>query len=82
MKRRGLGRVALAFTASLIAYQLLVLPYVGGARTGWGLLLIYLTAAVGLTLLFTLVYDGPRALIGLIRPRKGSVFGAGRQTLP
>jgi hypothetical protein len=60
--------LALAFVACLAASDLALVPAVeAAARVGgwWAILPAIVALGFGLALLFTVVYDGPRALLGL-----------------
>lgn len=68
MKPRSTARFALALAAAIATYQLLVLDFMRDARTGWGLALVIVVAGAGLALLFTVIYDGLRAVTRLLEP--------------
>ena len=67
MRRRGTGRFALALVGCLaagdVAFPTVVEAGFGG---GWGILSVILVMGVGLALLCTVVYDGPRPLRALV----------------
>ena len=68
MRRRGTGRFALALVACLAAGDFVLSTAVevgAGVAGGSGVVPMVLLVALGLALLFTMVYDGPRALGGL-----------------
>jgi hypothetical protein len=72
--RRGRrGRFLLALLAAAAAYQYgFVRALSFGARAFglWGMVAALVAFALVLTLLFTAVYDGPRALAALLRRRQ------------
>ena len=68
MKRRGTLRFAVALTVCFAAGDLALSAAIeAGARIGgwWGVFLAPAVLGFALALLFTVVYDGPRALGGL-----------------
>ena len=69
MRRRGTGRFALALVACLAAGDVAsptVVEAGAGFGGGWGILSVLLVMGVGLALLYTVVYDGPRPLGALV----------------
>lgn len=68
MKRRGAVRSALGLAASLLT--LVVAGSLWPARGGWGALRFFIVTGFGMALVFTAVYDGPRALLALMKPSK------------
>ena len=70
MRPRSAGRFLVAVVLVGVAYGVgfpALLTW-GGHAGGWGVVLAFLGAGFAAGLLFTAVYDGPRALLGLIRP--------------
>ena len=71
MKRRGAGRFALAFAVVVLLGQLGFsrLMAVGARGGGAGIIVALFMAGFVLALVFTAIYDGTRALAGLLRTR-------------
>jgi hypothetical protein len=74
MRRRGNGRVALAFAVVVLLAQVgfSTVMAVGSRGGGAGVVAALIVAGFALALLFTAVYDGPRSLAGLLRRRPRS----------
>lgn len=67
MRRRGTLRFAIALAVCFAAGDIALVPAVeAGARVGgwWGVFAALAVLGFTLALLFTVVYDGPRALRG------------------
>ncbi len=70
---RSAGRFATGLVALIVVYQLGFVKLMGfGAATagGWGIALALLVGGFLTALIFTTVYDGPRAVMRLIRPSR------------
>jgi hypothetical protein len=74
MRRRGNGRFALAFAVVVLLAQVgfPTVMGVGSRGGGAGVIAALFVAGFALALLFTAIYDGPRALAGLRRKRPPS----------
>ena len=75
MRRRGTGRFALAFAVVALLAQLgfSTVMAVGARGGGAGVVVALFVAGFVVALLFTAIYDGPRSLAGLVRPRSRSL---------
>lgn len=75
MRRRGTGRFAVAFAVVALVAQLgfSTVMAVGARGGGAGVVAALFVAGFGLALVFTAIYNGPRALAGLLRPRSRSL---------
>jgi hypothetical protein len=71
VRRRTTGRFALALAVVIAAYQLgfvRLLNAGGSVAGGWGIVVALLVGGLVVAVLFTAVYDGPRALVGVLMP--------------
>ena len=84
VRRRGTARFVLALVVSFAVYELTFsrAMEVGHATFGgWGLAAAVLILGFGIALLFTAIYDGPRALGRLLKRHEHTapVHGLGRE---
>ncbi len=73
MRPRGTARFALAIVPLLALYQLSVPVFVAiGTRAGgWAVVAALPVAGFGFAVIFTAIYDGPRALARLVVRSEG-----------
>ena len=71
MRPGGTGRFALAFAVVTLLAQLgfSTIMAVGAKGGGAGIVAVLFAGGFALALLFTAIYDGPKALAGLLRTR-------------
>jgi hypothetical protein len=71
MRRRGTWRFAVAFAVVVLLAQVgfSTVMEVGSRGGGAGVIAALFVAGFALALLFTAIYDGPRALAGMVRKR-------------
>ena len=78
MRPRSPLRFGAAFAVVLALYQLTFPALMSaGSRAGaWGIATVLVLAGFGLAVVFTAVYDGPRALGQLLKRRRFGAAGA------
>jgi Na+/H+ antiporter NhaC len=75
MRRRGTGRfvLALAVVALLAQLGFSTVVALAARRGGAGVVVALFVAGFAVALIFTVIYDGPRSVVGLIRTRSRCV---------